>query len=58
MRISQQVKGVKMRILRGTIFNMTTKVLQDFHICMSVPLKNQAGFLSQGPHFHKAPAEC
>ena len=28
-----------MRNLRGTIFYMKTNVLQDFHICISVPLK-------------------
>ena len=39
MRISQKVKGVIMRNLRGTIFYMKTNVLQDFHICISVPLK-------------------
>ena len=27
-----------MRNLRGTIFYMKTNVLQDFHICISVPL--------------------
>ena len=39
VRISQKVKGVIMRNLRGTIFYMKTNVLQDFHICISVPLK-------------------
>ena len=29
-----------MRNLCGTIFYIKTNVLQDFHICMSVPLKN------------------
>ena len=27
-----------MRYQRGTIFEMKTNVLQDFHICISVPL--------------------
>ena len=39
MRISQEVKGVKMRNLCGTIFYIKTNELQDFHFCMSVPLK-------------------
>ena len=30
-----------MRNLRDTIFYMKTNVLQDFHICISVPLKLQ-----------------
>ena len=38
--ISRKVKCVKMRNLRDTVFNMTTNVLQDFHICISVPLIN------------------
>ena len=40
MHISQEVKGVIMRNLCGTIFYIKTNVLQDFHICMSVPLTN------------------
>ena len=32
VHISQKVKGVTMRNLRGTIFHMKTNVLQDFHI--------------------------
>ena len=38
MRISQEVKGVIMRNLCGTIFYIKTNVLQGFHICMNVPL--------------------
>ena len=38
VRIFQKVKGVTMRNLRDTIFYMKTNVLQDFHICISVPL--------------------
>ena len=38
MRISQEVKGVIMRNLCGTSFYIKTNVLQDFRICMSVPL--------------------
>ena len=34
----QEVKGVIMRNMCGTIFYIKTNVLQDFHICMSVPL--------------------
>ena len=37
--ISQRVKGVIMRNLRVTVFYMKTNVLQSFHICISVPLK-------------------
>ena len=37
--LSQKVKGVIMRMLRGTIFNMKANVLQDFYICISVPLR-------------------
>ena len=36
--MSQKVEGVIMRNLRDTIFYMKTNVLQDFHICISVPL--------------------
>ena len=39
VRLSQKVKGVIMHTLRGTIFCMKTNVLQNFHICISVPLK-------------------
>ena len=39
MRISQEMKGVIMRNLCGTIFYIKTSVLHDFRICMSVPLK-------------------
>ena len=38
VRLSQKVKGVIMCNLRDTIFCMNTDVLQDFHICISVPL--------------------
>ena len=40
MRISQEMKGFVMRNLRGTICYIKTNVLQDFRICMSVPLKS------------------
>ena len=39
MLISQELKGVIMRNMCGNIFYMKTNVLQDFHICMSAPLK-------------------
>ena len=39
VRISQKTKGVITRNLRDTIFSMKTNVLQDFHICISVPLR-------------------
>ena len=38
MLISQEVKGVIMHNMCGSIFYIKTNVLQDFHICMSVPL--------------------
>ena len=38
VRLSQKVKGAIMRNLRDTIFYMKSNVLQDFHICISVPL--------------------
>ena len=44
MHISQEVKGVIMRNLCGTIFYIKTNVLQDFHICMSVPLSQSLHF--------------
>ena len=49
MRIFQKVKGVTMRNLRDTIFYMKANVLQDFHICMSVPLMETSLFVQQ-PH--------
>ena len=41
MRISQEMKGVIMRNLCGTVFYIKTNVLQDFRICMSVPLTSK-----------------
>ena len=38
VRIFQEMKGIIMRNLRVTIFYIKTNVLQDFRICMSVPL--------------------
>ena len=38
VRISKKVEGVIMRNLRVTFFYMKANVLQDFHICISVPL--------------------
>ena len=40
--ISQKVKGVIMRNLRGTIFCMRTNVLQDCYICIRVPLNKSS----------------
>ena len=37
--ISQKVKGVIMRNLRGAIFCMKANVLQNVHIGISVPLR-------------------
>ena len=39
VRTSQSVKAVLMRNLRVTVFYMKTNVLQNFHICISAPLK-------------------
>ena len=39
LKCARKAKGVIMRNLHGTIFYMKTNVLQDFYICMSVPLK-------------------
>ena len=39
MHISQTVKGVIRRNLCDIVFYMKTNVLQNFHICVSVPLK-------------------
>ena len=36
--ISQKVKGDIMRNQRDTIFYTNTSALQDFHVCISVPL--------------------
>ena len=49
MCISQKVKGVIMCNLRGTIIYIKSNVLEDFNICMSVPLNVQHffGTLSQ-----------
>ena len=41
MRISQKAKSVIMRNLLCSIFYMKTNVLQDFHICISVPSKRE-----------------
>ena len=38
MRISQKVKGVIMH------YYMKTNVLQDFHICISVPLNSRSKY--------------
>ena len=43
MRISQEVKGIIMRNLCGTIFYIKANVLQNFHICMSVLLISNLG---------------
>ena len=39
VHISQKVKGVLMWNLRHIIFYMKTKILADFQICISVPLR-------------------
>ena len=36
--ISQKAKGVIMPNPRDTIFYMKTNILQDFHICITLPL--------------------
>ena len=40
--ISQKAKGVIMRNLRYIIFYVKTKILTDFHICISAPLSRSA----------------
>ena len=50
VRISQKMKCVIMRNLRDTIFYMKTNVLQDFLICMSVPL-NHSPVMHLHTHF-------
>ena len=47
VHISQKVKGVIMCNLCDTIFYMKMKILQDFHICISVPLKVQSCILKK-----------
>ena len=42
VRISQKVKCAIMRNLRGAIFCMKTDVLQDFYICIRVPLNKSS----------------
>ena len=42
VRISQKVKCAIMRNLRGAIFCMKTNVLQDFYICIRVPLNKSS----------------
>ena len=39
VRLSQKVKGVLIKILTH-YFHMKAKILADFQICMSVPLKH------------------
>ena len=39
VQISQKVKGVIMCNQRDIIFYMKTNVLQDFYICISLPLR-------------------
>ena len=39
VKISQKVKGVIMCNQRDIIFYMKTNVLQDFYICISLPLR-------------------
>ena len=42
VRIYQKVKCAIMRNLRGAIFCMKTNVLQDFYICIRVPLNKSS----------------
>ena len=45
MRISQKVEGIIMQNLRYTNFYMKTNLLQNFHVCIIVPLYDQlSGF--------------
>ena len=38
------MQGVIMRNLRDTVFYVKTNAFQDFHICISVPLKLKAAY--------------
>ena len=40
MRISQKLKGAIMCNMCDTVFSMRTNVLQNFDICISVPLRD------------------
>ena len=42
VRMSQKVKGVRLRNMRESIFYMMANVLHDFQICIIVPLRNSA----------------
>ena len=43
MSISEKVKCIIMPNLRHFIFDVKTKILTDFHICISVPLSKMEG---------------
>ena len=53
--MSQKNNSVIIRNLRYTIFYMKANILQDFHICRSVPLKMSATIQSLGPLEPSAP---
>ena len=44
VRISQKMKDVILCNLLDTVFYMKPTVLQDFHICISVPLRTDGSF--------------
>ena len=55
VQISQKVKGVIMCNQRDIIFYMKTNVLQDFYICISLPLRKDvlkiySKFTGEHPH--------
>ena len=48
--MSQKVKGAVMCNMCDTVFYMKMNVLQNFHICISVPLKARKRSCHE-PHF-------
>ena len=46
MRMSQKLKGVTMSNLSDTVFYMETNLLQNFYICISVPLNFGVKFMN------------
>ena len=46
MRMSQKLKDVTMSNLSDTVFYMETNLLQNFYICISVPLNFGVKFMN------------
>ena len=53
MYISQRVKGVITRNLCDSVFHIKMNVLQNFHICIGVPLKYFFYFIKHAEHLIK-----